>query len=81
MSRFEVEELLGITGCHSQTSDSLELKLQIERGVLDPSEDFDQHYEFPSENKSKKSYNSSEKVTIVLDPNKGIFSLEETNNF
>ena len=81
MSRSEVEELLGINGCHSQTSDCLELKLQIERGVLDPSEDFDHHYEFPSESKPKKSFHSSEKVTIVLDPNKGIFSLEETNNF
>jgi len=81
MSRAEVEELLGITGCHSQTSDCLELKLQIERGVLDPSEDFDQHYAFPSENKPIKSFNASEKVTIVLDPNKGIYSLEETNTF
>ena len=81
MSRSEVEELLGITGCHSQTSDCLELKLQIERGVLDPSENFNHHYEFPSENKSEKSKNSSEKVTIVLDPNKGIYSLEETTTF
>ena len=81
MSRSEVEEILGITGCNSQTLDCLELKLQIERGVLDPSENFDQHYEFPSENKSKKSCNSSEKVTIVLDPNKGIYSLDEINTF
>ena len=81
MSRSEVEELLGITGCHSQTSDCLELKLQIERGVLDPSEDFIQHYEIPSENKTKKYYHSSEKVTIVLDPNKGIYSLDEINTF
>ena len=77
MSRSEVEELLGITKSSSDTSDSFELKLQIERGALDPRESFKHNYELPSENKPKRSQHSSEKVTIVLDPNKGIYSLNE----
>ena len=80
MSRSEVEELLGITKSLSDASDSLELKLQIERGALDPRENFDHNFELPSENKSKRSQRSSEKVTIVLDPNKGIYSLNEMNH-
>ena len=81
MSRSEVEELLGVTRSCSKALDSLQMSLQIERGVLDPLENFDHHYEFPLENKSKHSFQSSEKVTIVLDPNKGIYSLDEKNSF
>ena len=69
--------MLGITESSSDTSDSFELKLQIERGALDPLENFEHNYELLSETQSKRLQPSSEKVTIVLDPNKGIYSLNE----
>ena len=79
MSRIEVEELLGISGAGSRGSDSFELRLQIERGILDPMEGFEPYFASPSENMTKRHCHSSEKVTIVLDPNKGIYSLDEIN--
>ena len=79
MSRTEVEELLGLTRTGPHASDCFELRLQIERGELDPMEDFEPYHEYPFGNKAKKQCHSSEKVTIVLDPNKGIYSLNESN--
>ena len=79
MSRTEVEELISLNRTGPHASDCFELRLQIERGVLDPMEDFEPYHASPFENKAKTHCHSSEKVTIVLDPNKGIYSLNESN--
>ena len=53
------------------------MKLQIERGALNPMENFEPSYDAPRRSKSKREYEESEKITIVLDPNKGIYSLDD----
>ena len=84
MSRDEVEMLLGIGDNQyrnrgSQQYEDLELRLQIERGVLNPMEYFEPIAEPPSMYAAKKVSDQSEKVTIVLDPNKGIYSLDKNS--
>ena len=69
MSRGEVEELIGSAKTATNSFMDLELELQIERGALNPMENFEPSYESPSGQLSTKRYGQSEKVTIVLDPN------------
>ena len=80
MSRDEVEKLLGIGENTTEYCEELEMRLQIERGALDPMENFEPSYHSPRMPESKRAYEHSEKVTIVLDPNKGIYSLDDGNN-
>ena len=79
MSHDEVEGLLGIGGNTTEYCEDLEMRLQIERGALDPMENFEPSYDSPRIPDSKRDYDNSDKITIVLDPNKGIYSLDDAN--
>ena len=84
MSRDEVESLLGVgkyqrRGYEEHQSEDLELTLQIERGVRNPMEYFETIPELSSGLADKGNIGQQEKVTIVLDPKKGIYKLDDSN--
>ena len=60
------------------SSTNLELYVQIERGPLNSMENFDHCYDACAGTTSKNVTHPSDKITIIVDPNKGIYSLEDT---
>ena len=78
MSREDVEMLLGVGNTNTKYSENLELKLQVERGPLNQMECLEPSYSSQNEQTALKYTKESEKVTIVLDPKKGIYSLDST---
>ena len=60
------------------SSENLELYVQIERGPLNSMENFDHCYDACAGTTSQNVTHTSDKVTIIVDPNKGIYSLEDT---
>ena len=60
------------------SSKNLELYVQIERGPLNSMENFDHCYDACAGTSSQNVTHPSDKVTIIVDPNKGIYSLEDT---
>ena len=60
------------------SSKNLELYVQIERGPLNSMENFDHCYDASAGTTSQNVTHPSDKVTIIVDPNKGIYSLEDT---
>ena len=86
MSRSEVETLLGIGNIQRQrnispSTNDLELKLLIERGgVLNPTEQFETLHDVDGKRPSQVKRNDQEKVTIVLDHERGIYCLDENSS-
>ena len=60
------------------SSKNLELYVQIERGPLNSMENFDHCYDACAGATSQNVTHPPDKVTIIVDPNKGIYSLEDT---
>ena len=61
------------------SSKNLELHVQIERGPLDSMENFDHCYDACAGVTSQNATHPSDKVTIIVDPNKGIYSLNDSD--
>ena len=61
------------------SSKNLELYVQIERGPLNSMENFDHCYDACTGTTSQNVTHTSDKVTIIVDPNKGIYSLNDTD--
>ena len=61
------------------SSKNLELHVQIERGPLNSMENFDHCYDAGAGATSQTVTHPSDKVTIIVDPNKGIYSLKDTD--
>ena len=79
MSLEDVNMLLETNSDEQDTSSkNLELYVQIERGPLDSMENFDHCYDACAGATSQNVTHPSDKVTIIVDPNKGIYSLEDT---
>ena len=79
MSLEDVKMLLQTNSDEQATSsNNLELYVQIERGPLDSMENFDHCYDACAGTTSQNVTHPSDKVTIIVDPNKGIYSLEDT---
>ena len=60
------------------SSKNLELYVQIERGPLNSMENFDHCYDARAGATSQNVTHPTDTVTIIVDPNKGIYSLEDT---
>ena len=79
MSLEDVNMLLETNSDEQDTSSkNLELYVQIERGPLDSMENFDHCYDACAGTTSQNVTHPSDKVTIIVDPSKGIYSLEDT---
>ena len=79
MSLEDVNMLLETNSVDKTTSSkNLELYVQIERGPLNSMENFDHCYDASAGTTSQNVTHPSDKVTIIVDPNKGIYSLEDT---
>ena len=79
MSLEDVNMLLESNSDEQATSSkNLELYVQIERGPLNSMENFDHCYDACAGATSQNVTHPSDKVTIIVDPNKGIYSLEDT---
>ena len=61
------------------SSENLELYVQIERGPLNSMENFDHCYDACAGVTSQNATHPSDKVTIIVDPNKGIYSLNDSD--
>ena len=80
MSLEDVNMLLETNSDEQGTSsENLELYVQIERGPLDSMENFDHCYDSCAGATSQNVTHPSDKVTIIVDPNKGIYSLNDTD--
>ena len=80
MSLEDVNMLLEPNSDEQATSSkNLELYVQIERGPLDSMENFDHCYDACTGTTSQNVTHPSDKVTIIVDPNKGIYSLNDTD--
>ena len=80
MSLEDVNMLLESNSDEQATSSkNLELYVQIERGPLDSMENFDHCYDACTGKTSQNVTHPSDKVTIIVDPNKGIYSLNDTD--
>ena len=80
MSLEDVNMLLETNSDEQDTSSkNLELYVQIERGPLDSMENFDHCYDACAGTTSQNVTHTSDKVTIIVDPNKGIYSLNDTD--
>ena len=80
MSLEDVNMLLETNSDEQDTSSkNLELYVQIERGPLNSMENFDHCYDACAGTTSQNVTHTSDKVTIIVDPNKGIYSLNDTD--
>ena len=78
LSREDVDIHLGVGKTNTKYSENLELKLQVERGPLNQLECLEPAYGSQNEQTALRSTKKSKKITILLDPKKGIYSLDST---